>query len=44
MGIGMAEPQDHILVTMPEAVALGLSEVQLAELEIMLEDAPILIL
>lgn len=43
MGIGMAEPMDHILVTLPEAVALGLSEVDLAELEIMLEDAPILI-
>lgn len=43
MGIGMGEPMDYILVTLPEAVALGLSEVDLAELEIMLEDAPILI-
>ncbi len=43
MGIGMVEPTDHILVTLPEAAALGLSEVALAELEIMLEDAPILI-
>ena len=32
----------HILVTTPEALALGLSEVVLAELEIMLEDAPLL--
>ena len=43
MGIGMTEPRDHILVTLPEAAVLGLSEVDLAELEIMLEDAPILI-
>ena len=42
MGIGLHEPQEHLLVTTPEAVTLGLSEVDLAELEIMLEDAPLL--
>ncbi len=43
MGIGMEEPTEQILATTPEAASLGLSEVDLAELEIMLEDAPILI-
>jgi HD-like signal output (HDOD) protein len=42
IGIGLHEPEDHILVATPEAVTLGLSEVDLAELEIMLEDAPLL--
>jgi HD-like signal output (HDOD) protein len=42
MGIGLHEPQEQILVATPEAVALGLSEVDIAELEIMLEDAPLL--
>ncbi|MBW2367319.1 MAG: HDOD domain-containing protein [Deltaproteobacteria bacterium] len=42
LGISVHEPTDAILVTTPEAVALGLSEVDIAELEIMLEDAPIL--
>lgn len=44
MGIGMHEPTESILVTTPEAISLGLSEVVLAELEIMLEDAPLLML
>jgi HD-like signal output (HDOD) protein len=42
MGIGLREPDEQILVATPEAVTLGLSEVDLAELEIMLEDAPLL--
>jgi HD-like signal output (HDOD) protein len=43
MGIGLRNAEDQILVATPEAVALGLSEVDLAELEIMLEDAPLLL-
>jgi HD-like signal output (HDOD) protein len=42
MGISIHEPSKLILVTTPEALALGLSELDLAELEIMLEDAPLL--
>ena len=42
MGISMHEPTETTLVATPEALALGLSEVTLAELEIMLEDAPLL--
>lgn len=42
MGIGLREPEDQILVATPEAVTLGLSEVDLAQLEIMLEDSPLL--
>lgn len=42
MGISMHESTKLILVTTPEALALGLSDVVLAELEIMLEDAPLL--
>jgi HD-like signal output (HDOD) protein len=42
MGVGLREAEDQILVATPEAVTLGLSEVDLAELEIMLEDAPLL--
>lgn len=44
MGISMHEPTESVLVSTPEAVALGLGEVTLAELEIMLEDAPLLII
>jgi len=42
MGIDFREPGEQILVASPEAATLGLSEVDLAELEIMLEDAPLL--
>ena len=43
MGISVHEAAEPlILVTTPEAVLLELSEVNLAELEIMLEDAPLL--
>ncbi len=42
IGIGLRGPEEHILVATPEAITLGLSEVDLAELEIMLEDAPLL--
>ncbi len=42
MGIGLREPEEQLLVAAPEAVSLGLSEVDIAELEIMLEDAPLL--
>ena len=42
MGISIHEPMQSILVTAPEAGALGLDEIDLAELEIMLEDAPLL--
>ena len=42
IGIGLNEPEEHILVATPEAITLGLSEVDLAELEIMLEDNPLL--
>lgn len=42
MGICIHEAIPMILVTTPEATALELSEVTLAELEIMLEDAPLL--
>ncbi len=43
MGIGLYAPVDMVLVATAEAVALGLSEIDLAALEIMLEDAPLLI-
>jgi HD-like signal output (HDOD) protein len=42
MGIGLHEPEEQLLVATPEAVALGLNEVDIAELEITLEDAPLL--
>jgi HD-like signal output (HDOD) protein len=42
MGIGLRDAEDQILVATPEAVTLGLTEVDLAQLEIMLEDAPLL--
>jgi HD-like signal output (HDOD) protein len=42
MGIGLRDAEDQILVATPEAATLGLSEVDLAQLEIMLEDAPLL--
>jgi len=42
MGIGLREPEDQMLVASPEAATLGLSEVDLAQLEITLEDSPLL--
>lgn len=39
MGIGLREDPDQLLAATPEAHALGLSEVALAELEIKLEDS-----
>ena len=41
MGIGMVEEQDLALVATPEAESLHISEVDLAQLEIMLEDAQV---
>ncbi len=43
IGISIHEQTETILVSTPEALTLGLSEVTLAELEIMLEDAPQLV-
>lgn len=42
MGIGMHEPSELILAATPVAQLLGLSELDIAELEIALEDASIL--
>jgi HD-like signal output (HDOD) protein len=39
MGIGMTEEPDRVLIATPEAEVLHISEVDLAQLEIMLEDS-----
>ena len=41
MGIGMVEEPDMVLVATPEAESLHISEVDLAQLEIMLEDSQV---
>lgn len=42
MGIGLSDPSDLILAATPTAQILGLSELDMAEMEIALEDASIL--
>jgi hypothetical protein len=42
MGIGLTEPTELILAATPTARLLGLSELDLAELEIAMEDTNIL--
>jgi len=42
MGIGMMEDPELVLVATPEAAALHVSEVDLAQLEIMLEDSQVI--
>lgn len=42
MGIGMVEDPDVVLVATPEADAIHISEVDLAQLEIMLEDSQLI--
>ena len=42
LGIGLYPPQSFNLAATPEAYSLGLSEITLAELEISLEDSPLL--